>query len=195
MGAVLTILIISRVTDTGAVKETYAQMLVRARDLGAPAIEADENGDPISDDDRVNAIRAAEIYQKLADYNKSRYAPPLGAGVCYRVIGEFDRARALLLEALRRMPTTVSGDDVLALADIHFNLSRCYMASKDLQRALAEANLAVTLQPRVPDYYWARASAQVELKDFSEARKNLEFALKLEPEHRLSKALLKFLGP
>lgn len=194
IGLVLITLIISRVTDTSAAKETYAQMLVRARDLGAPAIEADEQGDPITEEIRLDAIRAAEIYQKLADYNKGRYAPPLGAGVCYRVIGEYDRARALLLEAMRRMPAKPTVDDTLALADIHYNLSRCYMASRDYKRALSEADLAVTLQPRVADYYWARASAQAEMKDTQSALSNLEAALKIDPNHRLSLALLKFLG-
>lgn len=143
--------------------------------------------------ERENIARAAAMWKRLADYKPRSLAFAYGAGMSWLVVDEFAKAEPLLRQAVANAPQTLNPDTRQLLADTYYALSRTQLSLKKPQEAIDSASQAIKLQPRLPDYFWARASAYAEQREMAKAEADLRNALKLDPQHAKSQALLRFL--
>lgn len=78
-------------------------------------------------------------------------------------------------------------------APAFFNSGLIYSSLDSLKKAYQNFNIAVTIEPTEPKFYYYRGNAQLRMGKKEEAKKDMEMALKLDPNMELAKKALKTL--
>ena len=138
----------------------------------------------------------------IADYNDAIRLDPKYAGAYYnrglawRGKGDFDRAIADFTTAIKLGPTpgttAMRGGTVnkltrdQTLADYYYNRGRAWRAKKDYDRAIADYNEAIRLDPKAPVYYYNRAAAWFAKGDLDRAIADYNQAIRLDPKYDIA---------
>ena len=173
--------------------EEYKQVLAEAERVSKEAFMKLNSDEPLTPEDRSNLSKATSQFQSLGAFEPNLFAPYLGLGMSYRGQNEPEMAEKMFRLCLERIPLSTSPEIVQTSAEAHYQLSRALFDQKKYDFALAEAATAIETVHGDPNYLTARAAAYMQLKRLDEARKDLNEALKLDPNHRRASALKKLL--
>ena len=179
----------------------YNDALDQVAKTSRPAVEKFNMGQEIEPADRDIALADAKIMDSMDAYRPDMEAGYYTAGLMYFLAGDSDTAEARLNQALldSALPSNLKTfDDTTKVeavtADCHHLLSLIAYGKHDYTKAIEEANLAIKHRDGREAYYFARAQAEVQLKQMSQARADLEKSLKINPAYLNSDRLLKFIS-
>lgn len=171
----------------------YAPVLKKAEELSKGPLAKFANDEELTTEEKQSLIAASAQFEGLSRYQPSQFAPYLAKGMIFRAIGELELAERNLRQCLLNIPANDNPMIVETSAETHYQLSRVLFDSEKYEEALAEASTAVQGVPTNPNYLVARASAYAKLNKLDDAKKDLEEALKLDPEHKRGTGLAKLL--
>lgn len=171
----------------------YNIALSRAEELSKGPLAKLANDDELTEADKQALIGASAQFQGIINYRPTAFAPHLANGMIYRALGNLEKAEQHLKQCIVNIPATE--DEVIrdTSAEAHYQLSRVYFDQEKYELALAEASSAIETTPNNPNYLTARASAFAQLEQLPEAKKDLEQALILDPDHKRASGLKKLL--
>lgn len=171
----------------------YKIALSKAEELSKGPLAKLVNDDELSEADKQSLIGASAQFQGIINFRPHAFAPHLANGMIYRALGNLERAEQHLKQCIVNIPAT--NEEVIrdTSAEAHYQLSRVYFDQEKYENALAEASAAVETSANNPNYLTARASAFAKLDQLPEAKKDLNAALALDPEHKRAKGLKKLL--
>jgi tetratricopeptide (TPR) repeat protein len=168
----------------------YNDTLRRAVDLSKGPLEAYDLGDELTAGQLNDLREAARLYDGVDLFWPTKFAPYLPAGKIYYILGDQELAQERLQQCIENAPLeqdpSVRGVVNATVYEAHYSLSLVKFALGDYKAAYAEANIAASGVPNSANYLAARASAAVQLKKVAEARKDVEQALKLDPNNKKS---------
>lgn len=171
----------------------YAPVLKKAEELSSGPLAKFAKDEELSEEEKQSLIKATAQFEALARFQPTQFAPRLANGMIYRAIGDLDLAENNLRECLRNIPVNDNPLVKETSAEAHYQLSRVLYDKTKFEDALAEASTALEGVPTNPNYLVARASAFAKLDKLADAKKDLETALKLDPEHKRGTGLAKLL--
>lgn len=129
------------------------------------------------DDARLLFERAITVNPNLAEAHN-------GLAAIYAEAGDFDQAISHCLEAIRINPDYVAA---------HVSLGSLMRSQKNnLELAVKHFEIAVALQPDLPESYFALGQAWFELEEFHKAQGCLEKAVKMREEYPEALSLLAY---
>jgi len=172
----------------------YNKALADAESLSKIGLEKIAKDEELNADEKKNLVKAANLFEGLAAYETSNFAPHLALGMIYRGLGNLDVAERHLQQCLLNLPGTDTPEIKETAAEAHYQLARVLFDRQEFDNSLAEASTACDSSPSNPNYIVARASALLQLKREKEARVELDKALALDPENRRGLGLKKLLA-
>ena len=179
----------------------YNDALDQVARTSRPAVERFNTGQEIEPADRDIALADAKIMDSMDAYRPDMEAGYYTAGLMYYLAGDSDTAEQRLTQALMdsSLPSNLKTfDDTTKVeavtADCHHILSLIAYGRHDYKKAIEEANLAIKHHDGREGYYFARAQAEVQLKQLAEAKADLTKSLKINPAYENSIRLLKFIS-
>lgn len=162
----------------------YGPVLKKAEELSSGPLAKFSNDEELTEAEKQSLIKATAQFEALARYQPTQFAPRLANGMIYRAIGDLDLAENNLRQCLANIPAKDDPAILETSAETHYQLSRVLFDKEKYEDALAEASTAIQGVPTNPNYLVARASAYAKLNKIDDAKKDLEDALKLDPEHK-----------
>ncbi len=171
----------------------YNIALSKAEELSKGPLAKLANDEELTEADKQSLIGASAQFQGIIDYRPTAFAPHLANGMIYRALGNLEKAEQHLKQCIVNIPATEDTVILDTSAEAHYQLSRVYFDQEKYEDALAEASSAVQTTPENPSYLTARASALAQLDQLSEAKKDLNAALALDPKHKRANGLKKLL--
>lgn len=121
------------------------------------------------DDPSAAAVELLDLIRRTPNYGRVRHF----AALALRRLGRFDESMELLVEV--RAMNFVGDFDVL------LELAEAFHASREIDKALASANLAIFAKPESPEGYWWRAGMLHKLGRSNDALHAIREALRLAP--------------
>lgn len=173
--------------------DQYNELLKEAQDFTQKSFEKQDAGEDLTQEERVNAMKAANDFQAMNIYRPSMVFSEFAEGRCYQAVQAWDLAEAKYRQAILNGKFDKSDSANLTVPEAHFRLSQVRFQAGDYENALEEASRAVRAQPNNPDYLACRASVLIQLRRYDEASKDLQQALTLDPAHAKSEQLQKLL--
>jgi tetratricopeptide (TPR) repeat protein len=172
----------------------YREVLAKAERLSLQHLVDLDNGIELTEVDKKDLREAAVLFDGLSQAQPTNIAPYLGAGKIYQALGNDDAAIKRFQQGLAVVPK----DPILAVKDtaieMHYLFSRSLFNVRHYDEALSEINRAITQLPfGSPIYLSQRAAINIQLRKYKEANDDLVKALEIDPDHKRSKDLLKFL--
>lgn len=172
----------------------YNKALADAESLSKIGMEKIAKDEELNADEKKNLVKAANLFEGLAAYETTNFAPHLALGMIYRGLGNLDVAERHLQQCLLNLPGADTPDVRETAAEAHYQLARVLFDRQEFDKSLAEASTACESSPSNPNYIVARASALLQLKREEDARVELGKALALDPENRRGLGLKKLLA-
>lgn len=163
--------------------EEFNAALREAVDLSKLPLERFDQGVAMEAQDKSDLIKSAKIYNGLIAYSPTSFALYLGAAKVDLALGDPQRAKQRLEQSLRIIPQSGGADVQRSVAEIHYQLGSIALNEKDFKLALARAQAALDTAPKDPNYWVLKGSAEVQLRQLSDARKSLEKALEIDPSN------------
>jgi Flp pilus assembly protein TadD len=181
----------NRITDDAQ----FAKELQALQEDAIPILESiDAAGGEVDDRQKQKLESFHPRLERLLRYRETSISASFLAGKVNRVLRNDLTAEKWLQQTVKNCERHENNLDVANTGlEAHRLLSELYLLQQNYPKALQEAAVAVEGQPRSPDYRVARASALIQLKQFDEARADLQTALDLDPENSRAKSLLSFL--
>lgn len=172
---------------------TYAETNRQVAVLTQPRFEAFDRGDELTDSDKAALRRAVRMIDSAILYHPENPGHFLDAGRCYLILGDLDLANDRLQQCL--MNAAVDGTNFAkeGVADAKYLLSQVLAQKGAWQGSLDLINEANQTRPDVATYLTAKASAEIQLKKYAEARKDLNRALQIDPQYKRALQLQKLL--
>lgn len=171
----------------------YQPVLEKAEKLSSAGLAKFANDEELTEAEKQSLIKATAQFEALARFQPSQFAPRLANGMIYRALGDLDLAENNLRQCLANIPATDNPAVRETSAETHYQLARVLFDKEKYEDSLAEASTAIQGIPTNPNYLVARASAYAKLSKIDDAKKDLETALKLDPEHKRGTGLAKLL--
>ena len=151
--------------------------------------------------ERETALQDAKIFDNMDIYRPDMAAGYFTAGLFYYLAGDSDTAQERLNQSLADSPlvnnikTFEDKEKVEAVvADCHHMLSLIFFDHHDYAKAVEQADAAIEHLSKRESYYFARAQAEVQLKQIPAAKADIAKALKLNPNYLPATRLLGFLN-
>lgn len=173
--------------------DEYNQVLKDAEGLSKDPLERFANDEDLSEADKSNLIKAANMFEAIRAYEPEKFAPYLGLCMIYRALGNTEKAEQYIRQCILSLPASQAPEIRQTAAEAHYQLSRVLFDEKKYPEALAEASTADQTIGDNPNYLVAKAIALVQLKREKEAKVELAKALKLNPTNRRATGLAKLL--
>lgn len=171
----------------------YSKVLAKAEELSKVPLQKIANDEELAPSDKQALTEASVQFQALVDFEPGQFAPYLALGMIYRALGNLESAERNLRQCLNNIPASDDPSIVATKAEAHYQLSKVLFDNADYQGAGREAELALQLDQENPNYFVGRASALAQLEKKKEALKDLDSALKLDPNHKRARGLKKLL--
>ncbi len=171
----------------------YQLALEKAQKLSEKPLAKVAEDQELTETEKKDLIKAAAQFQALADFDPKQFAPHLAKGMIYRALGDLEMAERNLQVCLANIPATNNPAILETSAETHYQLSRVLYDAGQYENAVAEASTALEGNPQNPNYLIARASGLAKIDKVQEAKKDIEAALKLDPEHKRANGLKKLL--
>lgn len=175
-------------------QEAFIEGMNVAESLSKVAFQKDIAGEPITKEDQENLRKAAIQLDALGRFRPHNIATFLGAGKAYRIVGDDELAKARFRQAIDNEIFDQSENGKLSVAEASYELSQLLVLSNELDKAKVAAEKAIALVPVSAIYVTARASVLVQMKRYDDARKDLQLALKIDPNLRPAQRLLKLIA-
>jgi tetratricopeptide (TPR) repeat protein len=179
---------------------TYEAARARMSELALERMKAFDAGRPLSADDLAKVREASSILDRMVQFMPNVSGNYFFSAKAHRILGE----NAVAIERYRQCVFVAPNDAALrpqeaplikgAAAQANYELSGLLLQQNDRQGAFDAANDAVVAYPDTPDFLVARASALNELRRLPEAKRDLERALKVDPNHAAAQRLLRFVS-
>jgi len=173
--------------------DEYNQTLRDAEGLSKDSLERFANDEDLSDADKSNLIKAANLFEGIRAYEPNKFAPYLALCMIYRALGNTEKAEQYVRQCILSLPPSQAPEIRQTAAEAHYQLSRVLFDEKKYAEALAEAATADQTIGDNPNYLVAKAIALVQLRREAEAKSDLAKALKLDPKNRRALGLKKLL--
>lgn len=183
-------------TGIVADESSYENTIANAYAFATDPLKRYEDGAALTPDDvdklhqAVNAINEANYYKPKA------VKPFMLSGMIYLALGDDQKAIEKLQQGIKNIGDDHTAENAMAAIIAHDQLSQCYFAQGDFQKAYMEARVASEASPANPAFLVDRAKAALQLKFNLEARQEVAAALKLDPTYKPAIFLGKYLaGP
>lgn len=174
-------------------QDAFIEGLNVAEKLSRVAFQKDVAGEPILKEDQENLRKAAVQLDALGRFRPHNISTFLGAGKAYRIVGDDELAKARFRQAIDNEMFDQTENGKLSVAEASYELSQLLVLSNELDKAKVAADKAISIVPVSAIYVTARASVLVQMKRNADARKDLELALKIDPNLKAAKRLLKLI--
>ena len=174
--------------------DSYNQMLEKANQMVKEPLQKDRLQEPLTDEDNKNLKEAVQIIDSLSRYHSTSVITFLFAGKIYRMLGDTSVAQARFEQSIANAGNDLSAEGVASVLEAKFELSQLLLLQGKSAEAFKLADEVVKAQPNSAAYLTARASAETEIKKTAEAMKDVDAALKLDPDFRRAVQLKKLLS-
>lgn len=178
-------------------REEFETTLRRVVDGTKGILETWDRQGSITDAERKELRESARLCESLRYTAPENYLVHMLSAKIYLALGEQQLALERIRQCLNNIPiqTDPSIKEEVRLTEIEarYVLSLVLVSLGDYEQAYREANAAAEAIPSSANYLAARASALVQLKRLNEARRDVEAALRLDPEHTRSLQLRRLL--
>lgn len=171
--------------------DEYNEYSRKAHDLSFDILKHKDVGSTVTSDERTKLLRSALIFDGMADYQPTNITSYLGAAKCHLLLGQDDAAISRLMAGLKHMPENPNAVQKDSSVEARYLLSVAYFDKHDYPAALKWINEAISMFGSSPIYYSQRAAIFGELRQLDAEQADLELALKLDPHHEKSLALMK----
>jgi len=171
----------------------YNQALGEAQKISQEALDKLSRDEPLTSQDRSNLSKADDLFISIIKYQPDLFAPWLARGMIYRGLNDPTYAEQMFQMCLRTIPPSKNPDVIATSAEAHYQLSRVYFDQHKYDNAIAEASTAIQTVANNPNYLTARAAAFMQKQRYDEAKKDLDDALKLMPDHKRAASLRRLL--
>ncbi|HSI71605.1 MAG TPA: hypothetical protein VK934_00390 [Fimbriimonas sp.] len=174
--------------------DEYSEQIKAAHTLSKPIFDKADLGQPISQDDKAQLIKAAIMIDAANRLHPELAIPFLGAGKAYLLADQLDLAEARLRQAIFNADDDKTPGAKETGWEAYYRLSELRFKLKDYEGAYEAADKAVNGQSGSVFYLLGRARAALQLKKFDQADMDLNAALILERENKEAQALHKMLA-
>lgn len=164
----------------------------KAKELSEEAFVRFDAGETLTPDEKKNLRLASMQFEGMAAFDSKAFGAFFGAGKCYFILEEYERAANRFEHAATGAPLSDPAGKATA-AEAKYLASICYERLNNFVLAADSAKTAVDLVPIAAQYHSQWASAELQLNNEKEARKHLAEALKLNPEDKRALQLQRFL--
>ena len=163
-----------------------------ARFLSGPAFDHISNNVPLTDLDKRNLRKAADIYEQLRKFNPEQWGAFFALGQVYGALEDYSQAE----ENLRQVLILTKGDPKMKTTrgESHNLLARGLLIQTKYKEALDEIEAALKELPDTSGYLFVRAQCYTQLDRVKEAKRDLIRVLQLEPSHPQARGLLRILN-
>jgi len=170
-------------------------ILKQARAQSQDILVAFEQGQIPTDVESKALLSARDKMMMCRDYQPGEPIHHVTIGKISRAVDEKDTALKSFLQAslLLKNKKALPELDRVLLGETEAEVSQILLQQNKPKDALIHAEFALSLFPESVRYLYYVASAQVQLKQFDDARENLNKAIALDPEFSLASALLKLI--
>ncbi len=175
--------------------DSYNATLQKVNDLIASPFDKDRAGVSLDDTDLRKLREASPLIDSLGRYHPTNIVTFVYAGKIYQLLGDAEVAEARFKQALANEKNDLSQAGVDSVIEAKAAYSQLLVLSGKYAEAFKLADAAVKGHPESPSYLAARASAEVQLKDLAAANRDLDAALKLQPDFVRALRLKKLLSP
>jgi tetratricopeptide (TPR) repeat protein len=158
-----------------------------------------DGGNELSSSEKDNVRHAALDFEGAIAYEPEKYTNYFGAGKCYYVLGDYNRALDRLAQCmLKQNPIGESNDYYIqTLSEAHYLSSLILFEQHRYDLAARDAEIAANYVPQSALYPLAQARAELQLGHEDKARHLVEQALNKDPQNPGANQLARFLraGP
>lgn len=168
--------------------DQYTDLLKQTEQESRPLFEKAEIDD-LTEEDKAKLNKVAKAFDSLNRFNPTAIGPFIGAGKAYYLAGDLGRAEERLRQCLANREYDKSEMAKFGYAEAKYQLSQVLFERKNYPIAYGLADEAVKAVPNAPNYYVARASAELQMNNVAKAVDDVNAALKLDPNHRGAKRL------
>jgi tetratricopeptide (TPR) repeat protein len=178
----------------------YDQVAKEVRELTLESIEKTEKGENLSENELSHLRKASRLIDRMNKFEPTLSTNHFLQGKIHLLLNEPTLAEDEFKQCVLLAPGNASArpTDAQAIqataAEAHYQLSQLLLARNHKDLAFQAANEAVKIVPQSSNYWTARASALNELRKAAEAKKDLQTALKLDPNNARAKSLLSFIS-
>jgi tetratricopeptide (TPR) repeat protein len=153
-----------------------------------------DDGVPLTEKAKTDMQHAAALFDGMINAAPTNLALYIGCGKIYQTLGNDEAAIKRLQAGLSKVsiaPNPAIRDTAI---EGHYLLSLSYFNLKNYPAALKEVSIAIDLFPTSPIYYTHRASIYIQLKNYTEATRDLFSALDADQSYKPALARLKLIG-
>lgn len=171
----------------------YQTALTKARDLSHEHLVAYAKGETLEPEDEAELREARRQFDGLVSYMPTSFAPHIGSGKISLVLGDLDRAKKSLTQALELMPESESPEIRVVLAGARDDLANAFFLSGDMAKAEEYARQALEVDPENPNFLSTNAAILIQRGDLAKARRLLDQATESDPDNLRVRRLKKLL--
>jgi tetratricopeptide (TPR) repeat protein len=199
-GLVLVMLLSNRTVNTPegyrvvTTNDEYSEQIKAAHELTKPIFDKADLGQPISQDEKSQLVKGAQMIDAANRLHPDFAIPFLGSGKAYLLAGQLDLAEARLRQAIANAEVDKTPGAKETGWEAWYRLGELRFKLKDYQGAYEAADQAVKSQPGSVFYLLGRARAAIQLKNLQQADLDLNAALILERDNKEAQALHKMLA-
>ena len=162
--------------------------------LAGPPLQKFGQNHPLDATDNIDIDHAIRLYRGILAYKPSDAAPYLTLGMCYQALGMDERAISAFKAYLIAGKALKGSAIVQSRTDTYWLLSKSYFDLHAYGEAADQAGKAIKLNPHIARYYAQRAAALLQEKNYIQAKKDAETALKLDPSNVRAKGVIGLLN-
>lgn len=172
----------------------YYDKLNEVEKLSKPIYEKADRNEPLTEDDKIKLKDALVIFKALHEFRPTAFTLPFALGKGHQILGDDETALQYFRQTEAQLIGSPGDLERATLAEARYLSVDSLIRLGETEAALEAARLAVDFNSRSANYYAALASAQLQMKRRSEAKKSLEAALRIDPHNaraiRLGQLLL-----
>lgn len=171
----------------------YGEVLDEVEKGSTKILEKADREEQLTESELKTLERLSPKTIGLINFDTARFAPYIIAAKFAFAKEEYQACIDACTRVFERAP--VRGDDatLAAIAETRYVCSRAYFKLSQAQQAASEAKEATRINPSVAKYWWALASAQLELGQESEAIRSIYRGQAADPDDTRISALASFI--
>lgn len=161
----------------------YQAALQKARTLSFPYLKAFAAGDNLDPRATEDLTEARKQFDALVGYQPTSFAAHVGSGKISYVLGDLERAKTSLSQALALFPKNQDVDVRVTYAGVNDDLANVYFLMADFDKAQKHSDIALSIQPDNPNFLATKASLLLQNKKVADARAAVIEGLNVDPDN------------
>ncbi|MCE9557499.1 MAG: hypothetical protein K8R88_00965 [Armatimonadetes bacterium] len=175
--------------------EEYNESLARAEKHSKALLDIIDAQDLApSEVDKADLKKALREFDGMIAFAPTRYPAYIGAGKISRALDDPMAAKRYFEAAISNLPRNLEPEIKLQAAECYHQLSQIQLELGDPREASDDSDKANGLVPNSPAYITGKASVMLQMKDYKNARRLIDQALKLDSNYRRAQQLLVLLN-